>query len=150
VLPGGDCWAACPVCRHPAAIREVSSQTDWLTTPAGTGTTTGPLGDGGPAAQATLNDPTSAIWDGAGNLVLADAVNNRIRVVAASTGTFYGQTMTAGDVYTVAGTGAQGFSGDGGPGTSAEVDEPSDVTVTGAGSLLLADAGNGRIRMLTG
>ena len=45
--------------------------------------------------------------DGAGNLVIADTGNDRVRVVAASTGTFYGRAMTAGDIYTVAGTGHQ-------------------------------------------
>ena len=44
--------------------------------------------------------------DGAGNLLIADTDNNRVRVVAASTGTFYGQAMTAGDIYTVAGNGS--------------------------------------------
>ncbi len=53
--------------------------------------------------------------DAAGNLVLADTGNNRIRVVAGVTGTFYGQQMTAGDIYTVAGTGTAGYTGDGGP-----------------------------------
>ena len=47
--------------------------------------------------------------DGAGNLVIADTVNNRIRVVAESTGEFYGQAMTAGDIYTVAGDGTGGY-----------------------------------------
>jgi hypothetical protein len=41
----------------------------------------------------------------AGNLLVADSANNRIRVVAATSGTFYGAAMTAGDIYTVAGTG---------------------------------------------
>ena len=50
--------------------------------------------------------------DGAGNLVLADLLNFRVRVVAESTGTFYGIAMTAGDIYTVAGDGTFGFSGD--------------------------------------
>jgi len=43
--------------------------------------------------------------DGAGNVLITD--NNRIRVVAASTGTFYGRAMTAGDIYTIAGTGTR-------------------------------------------
>ena len=50
--------------------------------------------------------------------MIADAGANRIRVVADSTGTFYGQAMTAGDIYTVAGNGTLGVSGDGGPATA--------------------------------
>ena len=55
------------------------------------------------------------------------------RVVAATSGTFYGQAMTAGDIYTVAGGGGQGFFGDGGPGTSAWVGLPEGVAVDSAG-----------------
>jgi hypothetical protein len=107
-------------------------------------------GDGGPAASAMLSFPNGVSLDGAGNLAIADTDNNRVRIVAENTGTFYGEAMTAGDIYTVAGTGTQAFSGDGGPGTSAAVDQPFDVTVDGAGNLLFADTGNGRIRMVTG
>ena len=82
--------------------------------------------------------------------MIADFDNSRVRVVAESTAMFYGQAMTAGDIYTVAGTGVRGFSGDGGPGTSAELAQASDVTVNGAGDVLIADIGNGRIRLLTG
>ena len=58
--------------------------------------------------------------------------------------------MTAGDIYTVAGNGTSGFSGDGGPATSAELDDPSGVAVDGAGNLLIADTANNRIREVTG
>jgi hypothetical protein len=52
-------------------------------------------GDSGPAPTAELASPSGVTADGAGNLVIADSVNNRVRVVAANTGTFYGQAMTA-------------------------------------------------------
>ena len=61
--------------------------------------------------------------DRAGNLVIGDSDNNRIRVVAASTGTFYGQAMTKGDIYTVAGDGTQGS-----PATAAPPPAPSSRT----------------------
>jgi hypothetical protein len=88
--------------------------------------------------------------DLAGNLVIADFGNERVRVVAVSTGTFYGASMTAGDIYTIAGTGPRGFSGDGGPATSAEFNMPSGVAADAAGNVLIADSGSRRIRMITG
>jgi hypothetical protein len=87
---------------------------------------------------------------GAGNLVIADHGNNRVRVVAASTGTFYGQAMTAGDIYTVAGNGTGGFSGDGGPVLSAELNRPQGVAVDAADDLLVVDVRNDRIREVAG
>ncbi len=104
-------------------------------------------GDGGLATRAELNQPTGVTVDAAGNQVIADTVNNRIRVVAESTGTFYGQAMTAGDIYTVAGDGTAGYSGDGGPATSAELNDPEGVTVDAAGNLVIADEGNHRVRV---
>ena len=71
-------------------------------------------------------------------------------MVAASTGTFYGQAMTAGDIYTVAGTGTGGFSGDGGPALSAELNRPQGVAVDAAGDLLVVDVGSNRIREVAG
>ena len=114
---------------------------------AGNGTY-GYTGDGGPATAAELSEPTGIVVDGAGNMLIADTGNNRIRVVAARTGTFYGQTMTAGDIYTVAGDGTLGFSGDGGPATAAELDLPSGVTVDTSGNVLIADTYNNRIRVV--
>jgi hypothetical protein len=105
-------------------------------------------GDGGPATSARLKSPGGVAADGAGNLVIADTGNNRIRVVAASTGTFYGTAMTAGDIYTVAGNGTPGFTGDGGPATSAELDFANGVALDGAGNLVIADTGNDRIRVV--
>jgi secreted PhoX family phosphatase len=117
-------------------------------TVAGNGTN-GYSGDGIPATSAALGSPAGVAVDPAGNLVIADSDDYRVRVVAASTGTFYGQAMTAGDIYTVAGNGTPGFSGDGGPATSAELDSPLGIAVNGAGNLLIPDYSN-RVRMVTG
>src|SRR6266702_1328049 len=116
---------------------------------AGTGTQ-GFSGDGGPATGAELDAPGTPALDAAGNLVFADSGNERARVVAESTGSFYGQAMTTGGIYTVAGTGADGFSGDGGPATSAEFRGPTGVAVDSAGNLVITDTGNNRIRVVAG
>jgi trimeric autotransporter adhesin len=107
-------------------------------------------GDGGPATSAEFESPGGLAIDGTGNLVIADVNNNRVRVVAASTGTFYGVAMTARDIYTVAGDNGQGFSGDGGPATHASLFFPAGVAVTGTGNLVIADFNNNRIRQVTG
>src|SRR6266705_1824927 len=105
-------------------------------------------GDGGPATGAELQDPSVLAVDAAGNLVFADTNGYRIRVVAASTGTFYGQPMTAGDIYTVAGNGTQGYSGDGGPALQAQIYYPQAVAADLAGNVVIADEGNNRVRVV--
>jgi trimeric autotransporter adhesin len=114
---------------------------------AGTGLT-GFSGDGGPATQAELNTPAGVGIDQAGNVVFADQRNERIRVIAAKTGTFYGQAMTAGDIYTIAGTGTAAFAGDGGPASSAEFSAPDAVAIDAAGNVVIADWDNNRIRVI--
>src|SRR5262249_39234350 len=88
----------------------------------------GVSGDGGPATQAELAIPACVAVDGAGNVAIADLRNNRVRLVAVKTGTFYGQAMTAGHIYTVAGDGFQGYFGDGRQATQAELNQPGGVT----------------------
>jgi hypothetical protein len=105
-------------------------------------------GDGGPATAAKLYHPDSVGVDGAGNLVVSDLINNRIRVVAAKPGTFYGQKMTAHDIYTVAGKGTSGFSGDGGPALKAELWHPQGVALDPAGNLVIVDGQNDRVRVV--
>ncbi len=102
------------------------------------------VGDGGSAIEAKLSAADVAV-DAVGNLVVTDADGSRIRVVATHTGTFYGQSMTAGDIYTVAGHGARGFSGDGGPAVSARIDDPQGVAVDAAGNLVYIDGDRVRV-----
>jgi hypothetical protein len=103
-------------------------------------------GDGGPAVQAGVNAPAAVAVDRAGNLVITDAGNDRVRVVAVASGRFYDQNMTAGDIYTVAGNGIAGFSGDRGPAVQAELNSPGAVAADRAGNLLISD--NGRVRVV--
>ncbi len=95
-------------------------------------------GDGGPATKAILGNPAGLALDRSGNLVIADSSVSRVRLVAATSGTFYGQAMTAGDIYTIAGTGFHGFTGDGGPATAARIYEPAAVAFDASGNLVLA------------
>ena len=105
-------------------IRRVDGTTGIITTVAGTGTD-GFSGDGGPATNAELDWPHNVSVDDSGNLFIADSLNHRIRRVDGDTGI----------ITTIAGTGTEGFSGDGGLATSAELDFPMDVKVDGSGSL---------------
>jgi len=132
-------------------VRVLHDNSDWETTLAGAGAgATGFAGDGGLATSATLSSPQGLALDPAGNVAVADLSENRIRVVAQTDGTFYGQAMTAGDICTVAGTGTSGFSGDGGPATSASLSSPVAVDVTPSGGFAFVDSGNFRIRTVSG
>jgi hypothetical protein len=109
---------------------------------------TGFYGDGGPAVMSHLDNPGGVAVDSHGNLLIADTGNQRIRVVAGSTGTFYGQAMTAGDIYTVAGDGTGGYTADDVSAVSSELDDPAGVTVDAHGNFVIADTGNHRIRVV--
>lgn len=85
---------------HTGTFYGQSMTIDHVYTIAGDGTA-GSVGDGGPATKAELSNPTSAVVDHTGNIVIGDSGNGRIQVVAAKTGKFYGQSMKTGDIYTV-------------------------------------------------
>jgi trimeric autotransporter adhesin len=106
-----------------------------ITTVAGNGTG-GYTGDGLLATKAEINYPYDVAVDLSGNLYIADTTNTVIRRVDASTGV----------ISTVAGNGTAGFSGDGGPATSASMTGPTGVTVDAAGNLYIADWQNNVIR----
>jgi len=120
---------------------------DDIYTIAGDGTA-GFSGDGGPASSAELHAPYGLAFDAQGDAVIGDSSNDRIRVVAATSGTFFGQAMSADDIYTIAGDGTAGFAGDGGSPTSAELDFPSGVAVDQHGDVVIADEANNRVRFI--
>jgi trimeric autotransporter adhesin len=101
------------------------------------GSTAGFDGDGGPAPQAKLFDPRGVAVDAAGNVYIADAGNNRIRMVD-----------NAGIIRTVVGSASAGFSGDGGPAALAQISLPVELAVDERGNLLIADRGNFRVRQV--
>jgi RHS repeat-associated protein len=110
--------------------------------------TAGFSGNGGVATSAKLHSPTSVAVDGGGDVAIADESNNEVRFVAATTGTFYGQSMTDGDIYDVAGNNTAGFSGNGGIATSAELNSPSGVTFDTSGDIVIADTNNHVVRFV--
>ena len=119
-------------------IRRVDKATGIVTTVAGTGGA-GYTGDGGPATQATMSEPYSLQVDRShGDIYIVDRLNAAVRKVDAATGI----------ITTVAGTGEQGYSGDGGPGAQAMFREPNDCFLDGKGGLLIADIQDQRIRRL--
>jgi uncharacterized repeat protein (TIGR01451 family) len=95
-------------------------------------------GDGGAATSAQFSDPSGVAVDASGDLYITDTYNNRVRRVSA-----------AGTITTVAGNGSYGYSGDGGPATSAQLGFPSGVAVDAGGNLYIADAGSGRVRKVS-
>lgn len=88
-----------------------------------------------PAATARLNTPTHLLFDPAGNLLIADQGNHKVRRITPD-----------GLITTLAGTGAAGFSGDDGPASAARLNQPNALALDSAGNLYIADMGNHRIR----
>jgi trimeric autotransporter adhesin len=125
--------------REIAAITAGSMTAGSMYTVAGTPTTAGFSGDGGLATAAQLSAPFAVFVDGADNLFISDKNNNVVRKVTASTG----------DISTVAGDNTAGFSGDGGPATSAEMIQPLGLAGGSAANLLISDSGNSRVRSVT-
>jgi NHL repeat len=104
-------------------------------------------GDGGPATAAQLDGASGLALDSHGNILIADTDNSRVRVIAAASGTFYGRPMTAGHIYTIAGTGSCGTAGNGKAGTQAETC-PVALAVDKSGNVLITDYG--RLQVLAG
>lgn len=95
-------------------------------------------GDGGLAINAAMEQPEGIAIDSVGNIYIPDVASNVVRKVSSATGI----------ITTIAGTGTQGFSGDGGPATSAQLNAPVAVAVDAAGDVYILDGGNDRVRKL--
>ncbi len=95
-------------------------------------------GDFGAATSAQLSAPDGVAVDNAGNVYISDFLNNRVRMVTPS-----------GVISTYAGNGNSGFSGDGGPATSAQLSQPAGLAVDAAGNLYIADSNNSAVRKVT-
>ena len=118
-------------------IRRVDRDSGVIVTIAGTGEQ-GYSGDGGPATQATFNQPYSLQVDTNGDVFVVDRLNYVIRKIEAGNGI----------ITTVAGTGESGYGGDGGPATKAQLREPNDCFLDGRGGLLITDIQDQRVRLL--
>ncbi len=106
-----------------------------VTTIAGVARQRGGFEGDGSAAKARLYYPRAVAADAAGNVYVADSLNQRVRKIA-----------PAGTIRTIAGTGERGYSGDGGPAMDAQLAGPSGLLVDTAGNVYISDAGNYRIR----
>ncbi len=116
-------------------VRKVSA-TGIISTIAGCDTN-GHSGDNGLAISAKLSNPLGVVTDHAGNIYIADLGNSVVRKVTAT-----------GIITTIAGTGVQGLLGDGGPATSAQLNQPSGLAIDRSGNLIIADEFNSAIRKL--
>jgi len=120
-------------------IRKINAITGIISTVAGNGIQ-GFGGDGSSATLANLNNPIDVKIDSSGNLFIADANNNRIRKVNASTGI----------ITTIAGNGTAGYGGDGGAASAAILKKPSGLNFDISGNLYITDGDNYRIRKING
>ncbi len=130
--PSGNLFV-CDTANH--RIRRIDAVNGIITTVAGNGNQ-GYSGDNGPGTSASLNVPTGLAFDTAGNLLIADSGNHRVRRLS----------LSGGVIDTVAGDGNGGFSGDNAPAASASLLEPAGIAVDSAGNLYIADTRNQRIR----
>ena len=117
-------------------VRKITA-TGTITTYAGNGLY-GYSGDNGPATSAELAGPEGLSLNSTGDLFIADSGNSRVREVFAATG----------QIVTVAGTGTDGYNGDGIPATTAELAFPYGVRVAGNGNMYIADYGGERVRVV--
>lgn len=125
------------VCIGSVFAASALSQQYTINTIAGSAGNAGFAGDSGSAVGSQLNYPTGIAVDKSGNLYIADGLNNRVRKIS------------GGVISTVAGNGTAGYTGDKGPATSAELNNPTGVALDSSGNLYIADSANNVVRMVT-
>lgn len=130
--PNGEMYIA-DASNH--CIRRVEQQSGQISTVAGCGRK-GYSGDGGLATAAAMNEPYGVVADSQSNLYIVDRLNACIRYVE----------IKSGLISTLAGTGKQGYGGDGGPAKQAQLREPNGLALDGHGALYIADVSDNRIR----
>jgi sugar lactone lactonase YvrE len=105
-------------------------------------------GDGAVATAGQIRFPNGVTLDSEGNVYITDTNNHRIRFVPKTNGTYFGQSMTANYIYTIAGTGAAGYSGDDALATSKNLYWPGAINLDSNGNLYIADTYDHRIRFV--
>jgi len=160
-------------------IRKITASTGFISTIAGTGTSSF-SGDDGPATAATLSVPRGVYLDSSDNIYIADSFNNRIRKITATTGVistlqsglnrprgifldnsnniYFADSnnhrvckIVSGTMSVIAGiTGTASFTGDGAAATAATLNTPSGIYVDSSNNVYIADTGNNHIRMIAG
>jgi glucose/arabinose dehydrogenase len=130
--PEARLYLACPTANRIVRVEDDGS----LTVVAGNGEP-GFAGDGGPAPKAELDRPVDMAFDRAGNLYIADLLNNRVRKVD-----------TRGVITTLAGTGGMSLSGDGWLASSVDLGTPTAVTADPAGNVYVVEGATHRVRRI--
>lgn len=136
------------VCKTTGTYFGVAMEAGKIYTIAGGGNNNG---EGVSATSAKLDKQKSIRFDSAGNLYIADSSSHRIRVVCKTAATYFGVAMTENNIYTIAGTGTQGISGNGGSASSAQLKFPAALAFDSVGNLYFADQladGSDRIRVI--
>ncbi len=129
-------------------LREIDATTGIITIFAGNGSTgqgSTPV-NGEVATQSPLGQPEGVAIDTYGDVFVSCQSTNTVMIIPDRTATIFGISMKSDYAYTIAGNGAQGFSGDGGIATSAELDAPSALATDPLGNVFIADSGNNRVR----
>lgn len=130
----GDLYIACGA---PNRVRKIDAN-GIITTIAGDGTS-GYSGDGGPATNARFRLPTSVVFDSVGNIYISDKLNFAIRKIDA----------VSGIISTVCGDGIQGYTGDGGPASSARLFSPETIFIDRRGNMYVAENSKHVVRKIS-